>query len=117
MNEYSQPIIVRNLRVESISDPTPDPYGQPGFSVLTAYVNVNDAALVDRLRWAADEGVVVVIKCAALEVEGRVIERQFSDGKSPSVISILVDDLRYLKPRRVPEMVRQNPVRKGRRTE
>jgi hypothetical protein len=88
-----QPIIVRRLRVESISDPTPDPYGQSGFSALTAYVDDNDAALSRQLQKAAIGNAVVVVRCATLEAEGRV-----TSSIGQRAVSIRVDDLRYFKP-------------------
>jgi hypothetical protein len=96
--ERTSPIIVRRLRVDSISDPTHDPYGQPGFSALIAYVDADDAHLLETLRQAADSGEVVIVRCATLEVEGWVGKRQFAEAKAGQTIEILVDDLRYFKP-------------------
>ena len=92
------PILVRRLRVESVSDSTPDPYGQPGFSALTAYVDTDDPSLLHQLRRVAEEGSLVVIKCATLEVEGRVAQLQFTANADAGSIAISVDDLRYFKP-------------------
>jgi hypothetical protein len=85
--------MVQRLRVETVADPTPDPYGQPGFSTLTAYVDEANDALDQQLRRAADEGISVIVRCATLEIEGRVVTDM-----AKRTVSILVDDLRYFKP-------------------
>ena len=86
-----KPILVRHLRVESISDPTPDPYGQPGFSGLIARLEGDDAALVRKAR-KGHVPATVIVRCATLEVEGRIM-----DPLADTVV-ISVDDLPYFKP-------------------
>ena len=103
-----QPILVRHLRLESISDPTPDPYGQPGFSALIAYVNELNSTQAALLRKAAEEGAVIVVRCATLEVEGRIAKPLSAD--RVDTITISVDDLRYFKPdSRIPVERRKLP--------
>jgi hypothetical protein len=94
-----QPIIVSDLTVHSVSGPTCY-RGEDGFSALTAQVKTNDAALVNQLRQAADEGGTVIVRCATLEVEGQVGKQQFTSGRAKDPIGLSVDDLRYFKPRR-----------------
>jgi hypothetical protein len=82
---------VNNLRVESVSGPTCYP-GENGFSSLIAYVKSEDAEIINRLRRAAEEDAVVVVRCAALEVSGKV-----GKIRSREDIPINVDDLRLFK--------------------
>jgi hypothetical protein len=95
-----RPIVVRRLLIESIADGTLDPYGQPGFSVLIARVDIDDEMLDRQLRQFADDGSTVVIRCTTIEVEGRVERSQFIVDPKRKSITILIDDLRYFKPRR-----------------
>ena len=92
-------IIVPNLRVESITDPTCYPR-ENGFSALIAYVETDDAAIADQPIRAAEEGLTVILRCATLEVEGKVGKFQFAKGETKETIAIAVDDLRYFKPHR-----------------
>jgi hypothetical protein len=90
---------VRRLRVESVSDPTPDPYGQPGFSALTAYVDRDDP-IANQLRNASVQKIAVKVRCATLEIEGHIGELQFAEDANERPIAINVDELRYYKPSR-----------------
>ena len=71
-----------------------------GFSSLTAYVKSDDPAIVSQLRRAADEGTTVTIKCATLEIEGRVGNLQVTTDGMKGAIAVSVDELRYFKPSR-----------------
>jgi len=92
-----QPIIVSNLRVESVTGPTCYA-GENGFSALTAYVKSDDPAIVNQLRKAAEEGITVTIKCATLEIEGRVGNLRVTTDGMTDAIAVSVDELRYFKP-------------------
>jgi hypothetical protein len=94
-----RPIIVSNLRVESMTGPTCYA-GESGFSALTAFVKSDDLAIVDQLRKVASEGTAVTIRCAALEIEGHVGNFQFTANRAQEDIAISVDELRHLKPTR-----------------
>jgi hypothetical protein len=85
--------------VESATGPTCYPE-ENGFSALIAYVKSDDAAIVNQLTQAADDGTTIIVRCATLEVEGKVGKFQFTKGKTENTIAISVDDLRYFKPRR-----------------
>lgn len=85
-------IIVTSLRVESITGPTCY-RGEDGFSGLIAYVKRDDPEITSLLLAAAETGKTVAIKCARLEVEGRVGRFQFSDNETKD-IAISVDELR-----------------------
>ena len=94
-----KPLMVNRLRVESVSDTTPDPYGQPGFSALTAFVDAADPETIEALRLAANSGKLVVVRCACLEKEGSVGKRRFQAAEAPWLpITISVNDLRFFKP-------------------
>jgi hypothetical protein len=91
-----QPIIVSDLIVESVTGATCYP-DEGGFSALTAYVRPDDPAIIDQLRRAANEGASVIVRCAKLEVEGRVGKLQVSIGGMKGAIAISIDELRYFK--------------------
>ncbi len=91
-----QPIIVSNLLIESTTGPTCYA-GENGFSVLIAYVKPDDPDIVSLLRRAADEDSTVIIRCAKLEVEGRVGTLRVDTERLKDAIAIRVDELRYLK--------------------
>ena len=85
-------IVVPNLRVESITGSTC--YGgENGFSALIGYVKRDDPEITAQLLKAAESGATVVVKCARLEIEGRVGSLQFSADETKD-IAISVDDLR-----------------------
>lgn len=88
-------IIVTNLRVESVTGPTCY-RGEDGFSALTAYVRRDDPEVMSLLLRAAEAGTSVVIKCARLEIEGRVGRLQFSANETKD-IAVSVDYLRLEK--------------------
>ena len=87
------------MRLEFVSGPTCYS-GENGFSALTASVGLEDAEVVKQLRAAAVQDSVVVVRCAAFEVEGRVGKFQFNTDTKREAIYITVDDLRSLKPKR-----------------
>jgi hypothetical protein len=91
-----QPIIVSNLIVESVAGATCYP-DEGGFSALTAYVKPDDPETIDRLRRAANEGARVIVRCAKLEIEGRVGNLDVSIGGMIGAIAIAIDELRYFK--------------------
>jgi hypothetical protein len=93
------PIVVSNLRVESITGPTCYP-AENGFSALIAYVKADDVAIINQLIRASEDGATVTVRCATLEVEGKVGKFQFAKGDTKDAIAIAVDDLRYFKPHR-----------------
>jgi hypothetical protein len=88
-------IIVTNLRIESVTGPTCY-RGEDGFSSLTAYVKRDDPEITSLLLRAAEAGTSVVVKCARLEIEGRVGRLQFSANETKEV-AITVDYLRLKK--------------------
>jgi hypothetical protein len=93
------PIVVPNLRVESVTGPTCYS-AEDGFSALTAFVKADDAVIVNQLIRASEDGATVTVRCATLEVEGKVGKFQFAKGETRDTIAIAVDDLRYFKPHR-----------------
>jgi hypothetical protein len=88
---------VSHLRVESVTRPTCY-VGENGFSALIAYVKSDDPAIACQLRKAASEGTTVTVRCAALEIEGRDGNFQFTTNRMKEDIAISIDKLRRLKP-------------------
>lgn len=91
------PITVSHLNVESVTGPTCYP-GENGFSALTAYVKSDDPAIIGQLRKAANEGSSVIVRCARLEIEGRVGNLEVTTGEMKGAVAITIDKLRDLKP-------------------
>jgi hypothetical protein len=93
-----KPIIVSMLRVESVTGETCYA-GENGFSALTAYVKPDDPAILKQLHKAYADRSNVVIRCAALEIEGRVGSIESNPDGMRSAIAISIVDLRYFKPK------------------
>ena len=89
-------IIVSNLCVESVSGPTCYA-SEGGFSALTAYVQSDDPSIVTQLRKAASDGVPVTVRCAKLEIEGRIGNLHVVKEGMKRAIAISIDELRYFK--------------------
>ncbi|MDP9174390.1 MAG: hypothetical protein M3O30_11070 [Planctomycetota bacterium] len=66
---------------------------------MTAYVKADDVAIANQLSRAAKEGSSVTVRCAALEIEGRVGNLVTCD-EMEGYIAISVTELRYFKPHR-----------------
>jgi hypothetical protein len=63
-------------------------------SLHRPYIKVDDPAIVSQLRKAADEGSIVIVRCAKLEIEGRVGNLQFANANGrKDAIAISIDDL------------------------
>jgi hypothetical protein len=92
-----KPIVVAKLCVESVTGSTCYA-GENGFSALIAYVAPDDPLIAERLREAHTERSTVTIRCAALEIEGRVGNLKCDIDGMPQAVAISVDDLRYFKP-------------------
>lgn len=90
-------IVVAKLLVESVTGPTCYP-GENGFSSLVAYVSSSDSKAVDQLTHAAGQGTIVTVRCAALEVEGRVGNLHTIGPGIGEAVSISVVGLRHYKP-------------------
>ncbi|WP_091059763.1 hypothetical protein [Opitutus sp. GAS368] len=71
-----------------------DPYGQNGFSSLSAQVLASDKTSAAALKKCFASKASVTIRCGALEVAGR-IDR--CDEKLPGVASMSVDEIRITK--------------------
>lgn len=70
-----------------------------GFSAIYAEVATDDAALVEQLRHAQDEGTVVTVRCAMLDVTGTIGARRDDAGVERFVLSI--EDMAYRKPKKL----------------
>jgi hypothetical protein len=73
-----QPLIVHRLEIECVSDDTPDPYGEPGFSAVSAFVFSSDWNAFQTVRAAAGTRKTVAVRCGGLEVRGHVFEGPLS---------------------------------------
>ena len=91
-----KPIIVSQLRVESASGPTCY-RGENGFSVLIGYGQSEDPAIVGQLQTAYAKGVPVSLRCARLEIEGRITNLHSNPDGMKDAIAISIDDLRFFK--------------------
>jgi hypothetical protein len=69
-----QPLIVHRLEITCRSDDTPDPYGKPGFSAVSALVFSTDKDAFQTVRSAAGARTIVAVRCGGLEVRGEVFE-------------------------------------------
>ena len=85
-----QVLIVHRLEIACVSDDTSDPYGQPGFSAVTAYVFKSDPAAFDEIRSAAGSRKSVVVRCGGLEVRGIVSEYTLAKNDPAGRIAIAV---------------------------
>jgi len=92
------PITVSHLTVESVTGPTCYP-GENGFSALTGYVKSDDPAIIGQFRKAANEGSTVVVRCARLEIEGRVGNLEVTTGEMKGAVAIAIHSVRDLKPK------------------
>ena len=68
------PLIVHRLEMVCVSDDTPDSYGQPGFSLIRAYIFKSDKAAFDEVRASVDTKKNIAVRCGGLEVRGVVNE-------------------------------------------
>ncbi|MBO0696664.1 MAG: hypothetical protein J2P56_11275 [Verrucomicrobia bacterium] len=90
-------IVVRELSVRVVTGDTCYQY-EKGFSAIYAEVNTQDTALIEQLRHARDEGTVVTLRCAMLNVTGTIGPRRNDGGVEKFVLSI--EDVAYRKPNR-----------------
>lgn len=65
---------------------------------MTAYVRTDDPGIIGQLRKAANEGSTVIVRCARLEIEGRVGNLEVTKGEMKGAVAIAVDKLRDLRP-------------------
>jgi hypothetical protein len=87
-------IVVPNLRVEVVTGPTCYP-AEGGFSALTAYLSSVEPAIASQLRKAAEGNLRVKVRCAMLEIEGRIGNIQFQNGGAKDTVAIAVDKVRH----------------------
>jgi hypothetical protein len=91
-------ILVPNLRIEIITGSTCY-VGENGFSSFTAYVTHCDDETYNLLREVHQNQKEVTVKCAGVEIDGRVGNLKADLGEDKLAIAISVTALRYLKSR------------------
>jgi len=91
-------IVVPELRVRVVTGDTCYRY-EDGFSAIYAEVATDDAALVEQLQHARDEGTVVTLRCAMLDVSGTIGTRRDDGGVEKFVLSI--EDMTYRMPKKL----------------
>jgi hypothetical protein len=88
-------ILVDRIDLSAFVSDEQDPYGQKGFSTLTAEIITKSEEIIAALKLALNKKEIIAVRCARLEVQGRV----FKCGKSfrgfEAVIG--VDDLQLVK--------------------
>jgi hypothetical protein len=85
-------IRVPNLTVEVVTGETCYP-GERGFSSISATVAAEDADVVRELSEARKRGMAVTLRCAMLDVTGKITNCIAEAGKQ--VFVMLIDDLTY----------------------
>ena len=85
-------IPVPNLTVEVVTGETCYP-GEGGFSSISATVAPEDADLIRQLSQARKQGNVITLRCAMLDVTGRITNCIAKAGKQ--VFVMVIADLTY----------------------
>ncbi len=88
-------IQVPNLTVEVVTGETCYP-GEGGFSAISATVAAEDADVVRELSEARKRDMVITLRCAMLDVTGKITKCIAEAGKQVFVMPI--DDLTYRRP-------------------
>jgi hypothetical protein len=87
-------LVVPKLTVEVVTGETCYP-GENGFSATYAELVPDDASLIGQLSDARESGEVITLRCAALDVTGKITNCRRKLTKKIFVLSI--DDLTYRK--------------------
>src|SRR5262249_33615368 len=88
----SDPIVVDRLTVEVVTGECLMDHG-PGFSEISACVVLDEPTTIDRLEACRQADQVVTLRCARLEVVGRVTRSDANGTKTTFIVSI--DDLTF----------------------
>ena len=88
-------IQVPTLTVEVVTGETCYP-GEGGFSSISATIAPADADLVQQLSQARKRGDVITLRCAMLDVTGKITNCISDAGKQ--VFVMVIDDLTYRRP-------------------
>jgi hypothetical protein len=89
-------ILIPELVVRVVTGDTCYRY-ENGFSAIYAEVATDDSTLTEQLRQAQEDGGVVTLRCAMLDVTGTVGTCRDDAGVKTFVLSI--EDMTYRKPR------------------
>jgi hypothetical protein len=101
----SEPIVVPNLVVEVVTGDSLMDHGG-GFLGIFARVVLDEPATMELLETRRQAGEVVALRCARLEVVGRITRRASENGKTTFVLSI--EDLKFrdVEPRPIVRRIR-----------
>ena len=88
-------ILVPTLKVEVVTGDTCY-RGEGGFSSISAKVASDDANLVGTLSRAQDRGDAITLRCAVLDVTGKITNCISDGGKR--IFVMVIDDLTYRRP-------------------
>ena len=88
-------IQVQKLTVEVVTGETCYP-GEGGFSSISATIAPEDADLVRQLSQAQKRGDVITLRCAMLDVTGKITNCISDAGKQAFVM--VIDDMTYRRP-------------------
>jgi hypothetical protein len=88
-------IVVPQLGVRVVTGDTCYPH-ENGFSAIYAEVAAEDASLAEQLSQAQQDGRVVTLRCAMLDVVGKISKCSVISGVKTFVL--LIEDMTYRKP-------------------
>ena len=91
----SKIILIPTLKVEVVTGDTCY-RGEGGFSSISAKVAPEDTNLVGKLSRAQDRGDVITLRCAMLDVTGKITNCISDGGKK--IFVMVIDDLTYRRP-------------------
>ena len=88
-------IVVPELAVRVVTGDTCYQH-ENGFSVIYAEVTAEDATIAEQLSQAQKDGRLVILRCAMLDVAGKISKCSVEAGVKTFVLPI--DDMTYRKP-------------------
>jgi hypothetical protein len=88
-------IVVPELAVRVVTGDTCYRY-ENGFSAIYAEIAAEDASLTEQLSQAQHDGRVVTVRCAMLDIVGKISKCSVSSGVTTFVLAI--EDMTYRKP-------------------
>lgn len=104
----TEALVVPNLTIKVVTGEALMDHGG-GFSAIDASVVLGDEPVAQRLRESLRSNEVVTLRCARLDVVGRITQRQPEGAKTVFVLS--VEDVKYrdVRPRPVVRRARERP--------
>ena len=87
----TESIRLHELNVKAMASEE-DPFGQRGFSEVSATFETTDPVLIERLWQAKEEKTSITLRCGILKVDGRIGKLTISGSKADTVLTI--DDIK-----------------------